>query len=103
MNDLLIKYNLWDTYNLFFNITNVFDEKYETVGDYSQMDRSFNIGLKKEYTSLVTLKQLSICLSIFIALSLSEFIPHPPNFTSLLALSFYVPAILEGKLHTSCY
>tara|TARA_B100001248_G_C27391776_1_gene462830 strand:+ start:2084 stop:2575 length:492 start_codon:yes stop_codon:yes gene_type:complete len=41
----------------------------------------------------VTLKQLSICLSIFIALSLSRFIPHPPNFTSLLALSFYVPVI----------
>ena len=41
----------------------------------------------------MTLKQLSICLSIFIALSLSRFIPHPPNFTSLLALSFYVPVI----------
>ena len=49
VNDLLIKYNLWDTYNLFFNITNVFDEKYETVRDYSQMDRSFNIGLKRVY------------------------------------------------------
>ena len=24
----------------------------------------------------------------------SRFIPHPPNFTSLLALSFYVPALL---------
>ena len=49
VNDILIKYNLWDTYNLFFNITNVFDEKYETVRDYSQMDRSFNIGLKRVY------------------------------------------------------
>ena len=28
------------------------------------------------------------------ALAASRFIPHPPNFTSLLALSFYVPAIL---------
>ena len=27
-------------------------------------------------------------------LSASRFIPHPPNFTSLLALSFYVPAFL---------
>ena len=27
------------------------------------------------------------------ALSISRFIPHPPNFTSLLALSFYVPAL----------
>ena len=28
------------------------------------------------------------------ALAASRFIPHPPNFTSLIALSFYVPAIL---------
>ena len=31
---------------------------------------------------------------IFAALAASRFVPHPPNFTSLLALSFYVPAIL---------
>lgn len=37
---------------------------------------------------------LKISVSIFLALSLSRFIPHPPNFTSLLALSFYVPALL---------
>jgi len=30
-------------------------------------------------------------------LSISRFIPHPPNFTSLLALSFYVPAILGAR------
>ena len=30
------------------------------------------------------------------ALAASRFIPHPPNFTSLMALSFYIPAIL-GK------
>ena len=35
-----------------------------------------------------------ISLGIFIALAASRFIPHPPNFTSLLALSFYVPALL---------
>lgn len=49
VNDLSINYNLWDSYNLFFNITNIFDEKYETVRDYSQLDRSFNIGLKSLY------------------------------------------------------
>ena len=27
-------------------------------------------------------------------LAASRFIPHPPNFTSLLALSFYIPVIL---------
>lgn len=40
---------------------------------------------------------LKISLGIFIALSASRFVPHPPNFTSLLALSFYVPAILGLK------
>ena len=35
-----------------------------------------------------------ITLGIFIALAASRFIPHPPNFTSLIALSFYVPAFL---------
>ena len=37
---------------------------------------------------------LKIFLGIFVALAASRFIPHPWNFTSLLALSFYVPAIL---------
>ena len=37
---------------------------------------------------------IKISLGIFIALAASRFIPHPPNFTSLLALSFYIPALL---------
>ena len=37
---------------------------------------------------------LKISLGIFFVLAASRFIPHPPNFTSLLALSFYVPALL---------
>ena len=36
---------------------------------------------------------LKISIGIFLALAASRFIPHPPNFTSLLALSFYVPAV----------
>ena len=36
---------------------------------------------------------LKISIGIFLALAVSRFIPHPPNFTSLIALSFYVPAI----------
>ena len=40
------------------------------------------------------MKQLIICLGIFLSLALSRFIPHPPNFTSLIALSFYVPLFL---------
>jgi hypothetical protein len=37
---------------------------------------------------------LKTSLAIFCALAVSRFIPHPPNFTSLIALSLYVPAIL---------
>ena len=40
------------------------------------------------------MKYLKITIGIFIALAASRFVPHPPNFTSLLALSFYVPALL---------
>ena len=37
---------------------------------------------------------IKISIGIFLALAASRFVPHPPNFTSLLALSFYAPAIL---------
>ena len=37
---------------------------------------------------------LKISFGIFFVLAASRFIPHPPNFTSLIALSFYVPALL---------
>ena len=40
------------------------------------------------------MKYFKISIGIFIALAASRFIPHPPNFTSLIALSFYVPALL---------
>ena len=36
-------------------------------------------------------------IGILIALSASRFLPHPPNFTSLIALSFYVPFLLGKK------
>ena len=32
-----------------------------------------------------------ISFGIFIALAASRFVPHPANFTSLIALSFYIP------------
>ena len=37
---------------------------------------------------------LKISVLIFCVLALSRFVPHPPNFTSLIALSFYVPVFL---------
>lgn len=43
------------------------------------------------------MKNLSIFFCIFLALAASRFIPHPPNYTNLIALSFYVPAFLGIK------
>ena len=43
------------------------------------------------------MKYLKISLGIFFALAASRFIPHPPNFTNLIALSFYVPAFLGTR------
>ncbi|MDC1025960.1 hypothetical protein OAQ82_03220 [Candidatus Pelagibacter sp.] len=40
---------------------------------------------------------LKISVGIFLALAASRFIPHPPNFTSLIALSFYIPLIFGVK------
>ena len=40
---------------------------------------------------------LKFSIGIFITLAISRFVPHPPNFTSLIALSFYVPALLGIK------
>jgi hypothetical protein len=42
-------------------------------------------------------KNIKTFLFIFFVLAFSRFIPHPPNFTSLIALSFYVPAFFGFK------
>ena len=39
------------------------------------------------------MKYFKITVGVFLILAASRFIPHPPNFTSLIALSFYIPAI----------
>ena len=49
VNDFLISYNLWNSYQTYFKITNLFNEKYETARDYSQLNRSFNLGIKKSF------------------------------------------------------
>jgi vitamin B12 transporter len=49
VNDLSVRYNYLNTYNLYFDITNVLDKKYQTTQDYNQMDRSFNFGIKRSY------------------------------------------------------
>ena len=49
VNDLLINYRLWNSHNTYLKITNLFNEKYETTRDYSQLGRSFNIGFDKSF------------------------------------------------------
>ena len=39
------------------------------------------------------MQYLKISAGILLAISVSRLIPHPPNFTSLIAISFYIPAI----------
>ena len=34
---------------------------------------------------------LKISIGVFLVLASSRFIPHPPNFTALIALGFYIP------------
>ena len=39
------------------------------------------------------MQYIKIAFGVIVALSASRFIPHPPNFTSLIALGFYIPAV----------
>tara|TARA_Y100000591_G_C21501805_1_gene530328 strand:+ start:150 stop:638 length:489 start_codon:yes stop_codon:yes gene_type:complete len=39
------------------------------------------------------MRYIKVAIGVLVALSASRFIPHPPNFTSLIALSFYIPAV----------
>ena len=43
------------------------------------------------------MSNFKISIGILLVLATSRFIPHPPNFTSLIALSFYVPTLLGRK------
>ena len=42
-------YKLFDTYNIYLNAINIFDDNYEQAHQYSTMGRSFNIGIKRAY------------------------------------------------------
>ncbi len=45
----------------------------------------------------MNMKYIKISFGIFLVLAASRLMPHPPNFTSLIALSFYVPVLLGLK------
>ena len=42
-------YRIFDSYKLFFNAVNIFDDKYEQAYQYSTMGRAFNFGIRKVY------------------------------------------------------
>ena len=49
VHDLSINYDLFGKYDVFFDINNLLNKKYETALDYSSMERSFNLGIKRAY------------------------------------------------------
>jgi vitamin B12 transporter len=49
VNDLITNYKLGNNYKIFLQIDNIFDEVYSTALDYNQMNRSFNLGIKRSY------------------------------------------------------
>ena len=48
VNNLTVDYDLHG-YKAYFKIYNILDEKYNTALDYSEMDRTFNFGLRRLY------------------------------------------------------
>ncbi len=47
VNDLLVNYRVFKSYNIHLKVGNLLNEKYETARDYSQLGRSINIGINK--------------------------------------------------------
>ena len=42
-------YRIYDSYKLFFNAVNIFDDRYEQAYQYSTMGRAYNFGIRKVY------------------------------------------------------
>ena len=42
-------YQIFDSYKLFFDATNIFDDVYEQAHQYSTMGRAFNLGIRRIY------------------------------------------------------
>ncbi|MDC0205527.1 TonB-dependent receptor [Pelagibacteraceae bacterium] len=49
INDLSLNYNLWNSYNVFFDVNNILDKTYYTALQYGQLDRTINFGIKRTY------------------------------------------------------
>ena len=95
VNDLSLNYKLWGTYNVFFDVINILDKKYTTALQYSQMDRSFNFGIKRSILKMNKFKEninsfiLQVVVIILKLCLLTRLIPHPWNFSPMLAVGVF--------------
>ena len=62
---------------------NNIDNIHDNMLDNRIMNNLFNVVKKQIFP-----------IGLILILALARLIPHPPNFTSLLALSFYIPALI---------
>ena len=79
--DYLMNYKLFNSYNLSISAKNIFDKKYSEAYEYNAPGRSLNFMLKRATNA----EMLKISILIFCVLAFTRLIPHPPNFTSLIA------------------
>ena len=49
VHDLSLNYDLFGQYDVFFDLNNILDQRYETALDYSSQARSANFGIKRSY------------------------------------------------------
>jgi vitamin B12 transporter len=49
VHDLSLNYDLFGQYDVFFDLNNILDQRYETALDYSSQERSVNFGIKRSY------------------------------------------------------
>jgi vitamin B12 transporter len=49
VHDLSLNYDLFGQYDVFFDLNNILDQRYETALDYSSQERSVNLGIKRSY------------------------------------------------------
>jgi len=49
VHDLSLNYDLFGQYDVFADLNNILDQRYETALDYSSQERSVNFGIKRSY------------------------------------------------------
>ena len=77
---------------------NITDKRYSEAYEYKAPGESFSFYDRQKF---LMEKNIKISIGILLALAMSRFIPHPPNFTSLIALSFLYSSNFWLKILTS--